>query len=268
MLRLPEALVKLDDHQLHGQFIIATFRAWQFYPLAHPQQSIDDAIEHFRISKDPEGEAQLHIVVGQYYLRIGNIAQAENFYRRAVSLAAQCNSDLHVWGTYGLATTQWARGNYSEGLRLARETYKMGVIRGDFRAQSNGMRHQALCYKGLGDFKHTLQVVKEGKELLALAGMQGGAGENMFMNTEANVYKLKGEYTAARQIHETILHQTSSTLSPLQHGYALLNLASIDIVSGASIEVVSRNLTIALSLFKQLQHARGVSACEHLSEKS
>ncbi|KAJ6455176.1 P-loop containing nucleoside triphosphate hydrolase protein, partial [Mycena sanguinolenta] len=58
MLRLPEALATLDDHQLQGQFITATFRAWQFYPLPHPQQSIDEAIEHFRMSKDPDSEGQ------------------------------------------------------------------------------------------------------------------------------------------------------------------------------------------------------------------
>jgi hypothetical protein len=56
MLRLPEMLATIDDHNIHGQFITETFLARHFYTIANPEKSIDEAIEHFRISKDLDRE--------------------------------------------------------------------------------------------------------------------------------------------------------------------------------------------------------------------
>lgn len=56
MLRLPEMLNQMDDPDLHGKFIAATFRARHFYEILDPDKSMSIAVENFRMVKDLEGE--------------------------------------------------------------------------------------------------------------------------------------------------------------------------------------------------------------------
>jgi hypothetical protein len=56
MLRLPEILSGMDDHELHGRFITEAFESRNFYTLPNPEVAIDKAIEHFRLIQDRDGE--------------------------------------------------------------------------------------------------------------------------------------------------------------------------------------------------------------------
>jgi hypothetical protein len=58
MLRLPEILCGMDDHELHGRFITAAFEARHFYTLPSPELAIDKAIKHFRLIQDHEEEGE------------------------------------------------------------------------------------------------------------------------------------------------------------------------------------------------------------------
>jgi hypothetical protein len=62
MLRLPEFLTEVDDHDLHGRFIIALFSSRAFYTIPNPEKSIDEAIEHFRMIKHFNGEGEYHCI--------------------------------------------------------------------------------------------------------------------------------------------------------------------------------------------------------------
>jgi hypothetical protein len=56
MLRVPEILSQINDHGLHGRFITGQFLAYTFYTFPNPEKSMNDAIEHFRVIQDVEGE--------------------------------------------------------------------------------------------------------------------------------------------------------------------------------------------------------------------
>ncbi|KAJ6530584.1 hypothetical protein B0H19DRAFT_1082314 [Mycena capillaripes] len=264
MLRLPEMLAGMEDHELHGRFLIGALQAWQFYTVPNLDKSIDEAIKHLRTIKNLRGEGRLYDAIATYYLdRIGDVKKAENFYGRVLSLASQCDSDvLQLRGLGGLAIIEYRRGNYWECLRLARKTHRIAVATGSVSGEFHGVRWQALCYQALGDFKRSTQLLDQGKKLVDRAGMQGGLLESMLMNTEGDLYQLKTEYAEARHIQEVIMHQTSAVLSPIIHAYALVNIAFIDIVTGASTDVVSRNLDTTTMLFRNAQSQREISACE------
>jgi hypothetical protein len=125
------------------------------------------------------------------------------------------------------------------------------------------IRRQALCYLELGDFKRTLELVNKGKKILVCAGIQGGEFESMLMNIDAEAYTRKTEYAQARRILEVCLHQTSPVISPIGHAYAQVNIASIDIATGTSADIISRNLDTAASTFRNVQYPRGISFCEY-----
>jgi tetratricopeptide (TPR) repeat protein len=108
-----------------------------------------------------------------------------------------------------------------------------------------------------------MQLLDEGKELVVQAGLQGGQLESMLMNLEADLCQSKTEYSKARRIQEAILHQTSAVLSPVDHAHALLDIAFLDIVTGASADVVSHNLDVAFAGFQNAQYLRGIYFCEY-----
>ncbi|KAF7336993.1 AAA domain-containing protein [Mycena venus] len=112
MLRLPEMLDEMDDHELHALFITESFQAGQHYRIPDPDKAIDDAIEHFRILDNPKEEARFYNVIAEYHLdHIGDLKKAQNFFDRALSLALNCNVEIaHARALGGLAQTEWFRG--------------------------------------------------------------------------------------------------------------------------------------------------------------
>jgi hypothetical protein len=58
MLRLPDVLSGMDDHELHGRFITEAFGSSDFYRLPNPELAISEGIEHFRVIQDREGEGE------------------------------------------------------------------------------------------------------------------------------------------------------------------------------------------------------------------
>jgi hypothetical protein len=208
--------------------------------------------------------ARFYNVIAEYYQdRVGDMKKAKIFFDRALSAASQCNNEVvQVRALSGLASLAWFGGNYQEGRRVAREAHKIAAAAGNINGQRSGIRMQAMCCTSLGDFKRTIQLVAEGKELVLKTGMEGGEFENMLMNTEVYVYQLKTEYAEARRIHESILRRTSLVHAPVTHAHALINVAHLDIVTGVSADIVSRTLDAAVIAFRNVQYPRGVAACD------
>ncbi|KAJ7794982.1 P-loop containing nucleoside triphosphate hydrolase protein [Mycena olivaceomarginata] len=67
MSRLQEMLPQINDHQLCGQFIIETFRAKWFLAIPNPDKYMEEGIEHFHSVNNIEGEAELYLMVAEYY---------------------------------------------------------------------------------------------------------------------------------------------------------------------------------------------------------
>ncbi|KAJ7796681.1 hypothetical protein B0H14DRAFT_3157858 [Mycena olivaceomarginata] len=264
MLRLPEILAKMDDHDLHGHFVTAALKARELYTLPNPEKYIQEAIEHFCLINDLEGQARLYNEIAvSYQHRIGDLKQAEHFFGCALSSASQCNLDVvQAQALVGLAMIEWARGQYSKSLELAQKAYKIAVTTGDVRREFRAVRRQAMCYCALGDLKRSAQCISTVKDLVVRAGMQGGEYETLVMEFEANLYQVKTEYVEARHVHELVVRQTSAILSPVSYAYALVNIALLDIVTGVDADAVSRNLSAATTTFQNVPWLRGISACE------
>ncbi|KAJ7845284.1 hypothetical protein B0H14DRAFT_3455145 [Mycena olivaceomarginata] len=205
-----------------------------------PKNSKHEAIDHFRVVDDLDGEARFYNVIVEYYQdRVGDMKKAKIFLDRALSAASQCNNEVvQVRVLSGLASL--ACGGWE---------YQRPTL---WNPNAGNVLH----------FKRTIQLVAEGKELLLKTGMEGGEFENMLMNAEAYVYQLKTEYAEARRIHEGILRRTSLVHAPVTHAHALINVAHLDIVTGVSADIVSRTLDAAAIAFRNVQYPRGVAACD------
>ncbi|KAK7006205.1 AAA domain-containing protein [Favolaschia claudopus] len=253
-----------DDPALHAHLITEQFQLWQFSPMPNPQKSMDEAMDYFRRVDDLEGEARFCNVVAEYHMdHVSDPMKGKTFFERALNLASQCDSaKQRVRALSGLAAGAWFRGDYAEGRRLARETYKTALVNGDTIGQQGGNRWEAMCATALGDYKGSLEVIAEGKALLRRLKMEGSDSDNMLLNSEAYVHSMKTEFVEARRIQEIILRRTSQTNSPISYAHALINIASLDTYTGESAESISQYLDTATSVFHAAQYPRGNSACE------
>ncbi|KAF7373044.1 NB-ARC domain-containing protein [Mycena sanguinolenta] len=262
---VPAVLAGIQDPKLHGEFAIEAFLSSNFYALPNVEKSFEEGIQNFGAIKDVEGEARLYNAAASYYLQaLGDDKKAQSLFGRALSLVSHNNhSDaVQLFALRGLAVLEHLHGNFSEGLELARRSHRIAVAMGDIMGEVNGIRCQAMCYKGLGDFKHSMKLLGKGRQLVLRAGMQGAEVEAMLMSLEAHIYQLKTEYAEARQVHEEIMHQASPVLSPLDYAYAVLNIAWLDIVTGASVEIVSGKIDVAVSALGNAKDWRGMLECD------
>ncbi|KAF8160107.1 hypothetical protein K438DRAFT_1776647 [Mycena galopus ATCC 62051] len=249
LLCLPDRLDKLNDPKLSGEFIIISFEQWQFSNVIDPERSMQVGLEHFRTIQDLEAEARLYYVVASYYREcIWDHSQAQNFYERALSLATECNANgLRTQGLLGLAALAFAH----------RSAVSMGYI---FMEQAS-LRWQALGYTRLGNFKHSLELLQKAKLIVACDGIPEGEAQKRLMNIEGNIYGMKTDYVKARAVQEIILCQTSPVLAPIQHASCLLNIANLDVMIGASAEIVAFNVDAAASLFQSTKQLHMMSSC-------
>jgi hypothetical protein len=83
------------------------------------------------------------------------------------------------------------------------------------------------------------------------------------MNCQAEIHKLKSEYVEARSIHLSILEQIS--IQNLYHyGFALLNVAEIDVLIGAPRDDVQRNYDSARRILNTIGNTEAVAMCDVL----
>jgi hypothetical protein len=81
------------------------------------------------------------------------------------------------------------------------------------------------------------------------------------MNKQAEIHRLKSEYVEARSIHTGILEGTSIQ-EPHSYGFALLNVAEIDVLIGAPKDDVQRNCDRARKVLDTVGRVEGVMMCD------
>ncbi|KAJ6480400.1 hypothetical protein C8R45DRAFT_933318 [Mycena sanguinolenta] len=266
MLYIPQMLRQINDHELHGWFIAEALSVGEMHTVINPEECIKEAIEHFHNTKSHARESSFYTTAAHYFFNEkGDQQTAEKFYHHAISLASQCNSPAgQVSGLNCLARMKNICGNYSESLQLAHEARKIAISSGNVLGEIHSVRLQAMCFRGLGNFNHTIVLVNLGKELIAQVHMRSGQMESMLMDMEAEVHLAKTQYAESRLIQEAILQQTSPVLSPIDHAYAFLNTVFIDLVTDVSTDMVSNRLNAAAFTFVTVNSRHGLWACELL----
>jgi hypothetical protein len=83
------------------------------------------------------------------------------------------------------------------------------------------------------------------------------------MTTQAEIHRHKSEYFEARSIHTRILEGTSIQ-DPYTYGWALFNVAEIDVLIGAPKADVQRNCDRARKMLDTMGDVEGVALCDVL----
>ncbi|KAJ7653430.1 hypothetical protein B0H14DRAFT_3707152 [Mycena olivaceomarginata] len=90
-----------------------------------------------------------------------------------------------------------------------------------------GIESQAQCYAGLGDFKHSIQLVEEGKALIAKWGMQGGDSDLRLTIWRGRVPTQ--DRAPAQKLCPNLMMQQMHSELPRTHGAFTCQVLAVDL---------------------------------------
>jgi tetratricopeptide (TPR) repeat protein len=146
-----------------------------------------------------------------------------------------------------------AQTHLHEGRRLANLT-------GNLYQQAHLLRVLAQCTCQLGDYRNSIAHLHRAKEILGIYGLAAGILGSRIKEWEAELHLLKSEYTEARSIHTRSLQLTDQ--DPISNACALVNIAHIDVMTGATGDAVQKNLNEAKTTLSTAKDFYGVVGCD------
>ncbi|KAJ7899920.1 P-loop containing nucleoside triphosphate hydrolase protein [Mycena leptocephala] len=221
------------DHHLEAYFITELLNSWDPHSVSNIDPLVSDAQEHFKEFDDPD--------LKYHYQIKGDMSSATKFCEAAISLAHTTgNTKQHCQGLRNLAWIERNIGDYSAAQVHAKEAQQLAIISADLYREALALNIEATCCYTLGNYTKAMSLCIRARNLLVLCGMSHGSLNHGIMATQAEVHRLKSEYVEARSIHISILEETTIQ-DPYTYGWALLNVAEIDVMIGAPKDDVQRN---------------------------
>ncbi|KAJ7796242.1 hypothetical protein B0H13DRAFT_1934655 [Mycena leptocephala] len=219
------------DHHLEAYFITECLDSWGIHSISSGDTLASDALEHFKEFDDPDLK----------------------YSHRQILYVLSCINKL--------AWMKWKLGDYSAAQVYAIEAQRLAIISADLYTEAEALRVEAICCCTLGNYTEAMSLCIRAGDLLHLCGMSQGSLDHDLMSIQAEIHRCKSEYVEARSIHNTILEETSIQ-DPYNYGYALLNVAEIDVLIGAPKNDVQRNCDRARKMLDTLGDVQGVILCD------
>jgi tetratricopeptide (TPR) repeat protein len=210
----------------------------------------------------------IRVDTGRFYNCLTTYYQTKadtiKFCRAAISLAVSTgNTKYHSIGLQSLAWVEWTLGDYSAAQVHAKAAQRLAIISADVYREAQALRIEATCCYTLGNYIKAMSLCLRARDLLGLCGMSHGHLDHDIMTVQAEVYRHKSEYVQAHSIHTRILEGTTIQ-DPYSYGYALLNVAEIDVLIGAPKNDVQRNCDRARKMLDTEGNVEGVTMCDFI----
>ncbi|KAJ6555189.1 hypothetical protein DFH09DRAFT_574678 [Mycena vulgaris] len=138
----------------------------------------------------------------------------------------------------------------------------MAQILGDFEAEAQSLLREARARSASGYPSLALSLCLAAREILVHCGHGGSDTYIAILDIQADVHLQKTEYEESHCLNEEVARLTSPTRSPFFHLNALINLAWLDIVTGADEQEIFKKLDTARTVATRLEWGYGVQYCE------
>ncbi|KAF7365939.1 ATPase-AAA-core domain-containing protein [Mycena venus] len=241
---------QLPDHKLEVQYITEQFASHAFCPIKNPESLISRATLHLQHVNDPMVQWKFYFTLAAYHTgHTSNFSKIMDCGNKALELSKP-NIEKKATTLNLLAEINYKFGHYSAAQTQAREAQKLATLSANLYEEANASHSEALCLTALGNYKRSIPLLRFAKELMELCGMAGGT--DSIVSSTAEVHLLKSEYAQVRGIHMELIDSTPQN-NTFSHGFALLNLAEIDVLIGA-YDDAGQNLERATSIFQATQH--------------
>ncbi|KAJ6464925.1 hypothetical protein C8R45DRAFT_1174210 [Mycena sanguinolenta] len=231
------ALLPPEDHQLAVEFIVEALFAKNHGIIVNDcEHMASEGKVQCQTLNDPALEAEFYRALGTYYCwHTNNHTEGVQCFDRALILARDTgNMEEQGINLINLALVNWRIGKYTTSQVLANKAYILTQLCGNCYQHAYVLRVQALLAQSLGNFKHSLSLLQTATELLGLCGMSGVVLDLEIRVSIANTHLEKSEYAEARSLFTQLAAEMSVEQEHLELGIALLNMAQIGVVTGAS----------------------------------
>jgi tetratricopeptide (TPR) repeat protein len=123
---------------------------------------------------------------------------------------------------------RWETGQYSAAQADAEKLQRLGAMSANLYQEAAGLYMEACCRYSRGSYAHCVFLLDRATALLPLCGMSGGELNQMVMNIQMEVHRVKSEYVEARTIQTQLLDSVGNE-GPFNRAVGLLNIAQIDV---------------------------------------
>ncbi|KAJ7620734.1 hypothetical protein DFH06DRAFT_64116 [Mycena polygramma] len=263
MSQIPNLFPVPSNHQLEGYFATELLDSWLNGFPGDLDNVINQGLTHVEQCDDLDLKCSLYISLANVYgSQKSDHSTALNFGKSALSLATSTgNTKGQGQALYIMAWINWFLGYYSVAQAYAKESQDISRISGHFYGEAQGLDIEAICWYSLGDYSQSLLLCNQARDLLVACGMSHSQMNYKIMNTQAEVHRLKSEYTEAQHIRNQVFQETIIQ-HPLSHGYASLNIAEIQVSIGVPKDAVQHNIDSARKLFSTMGFERWEVACD------
>jgi tetratricopeptide (TPR) repeat protein len=177
----------------------------------------------------------------------------------AISTGSMKNQPMAL---YQLAQIKKDAGDISGAKEDASEMQRVARITGNLYHEAGALWVGAMCWQRLGNYGHSISMLERATHLVDLYGMDGGELHTCVRTTQAEIHRLKSQYTDARSIQTHIQQDGTADQNPSNHAMDLLNVAQIDIEIGATQYGVRQNIDTAGRLFQEINFSLGITYCD------
>ncbi|KAJ7462867.1 hypothetical protein FB451DRAFT_1494899 [Mycena latifolia] len=235
------------DERFKAQLILWKFQSSSPCLSTNADLLITQAISHFHNFNDLALECGFCVQVGLYYFSTEReLSVALKYLHRALDLA-KSHGDMRQEALVlrCLGETKWFIGDYVAAQKHAQASHRLAELAGDLHYQSLALRTSASCYQSCGDIRNAVILCQRAQKLLELCGTTRGGAYMTLLQDLGEAQLLKSEYLEARDIHMQLFRDAQD---PYDYAWALLNIAQLDIIIGASKQDVLSNLDKAMAL--------------------
>ncbi|KAJ7737058.1 hypothetical protein B0H16DRAFT_1762762 [Mycena metata] len=153
-----------------------------------------------------------------------------------------------------MAHVKWRGGDSATALVFGRDAQRLAYQTTNLLEASRASTVIALALIFLGDYAGSITQLHNARELLRVCGMGDSDSDLHNAIAQARVHLHKSEYAEARAIHTQLLQDSANTPGAPSRGYALLNIAMVDVAIDAGRDIVEKSLQMANKIFAEAEY--------------
>jgi hypothetical protein len=175
----------------------------------------------------------------QYYQTAYSLAESTGYPTTVGYSALASICDIHLF-----------TGKPLSAITHAKEAYRYAEHIGNIHGQAWSLSYQGRSHICLANYQHAQHLLQKSRHILATLGHQQSGLNCSILNQQAEIHLMKSEYLESLKLQVAIASSCQATSY-----YAILanlNIAFIDITTGADLKIVHQNLDITQSHLKAL----------------
>ncbi|KAJ7444338.1 hypothetical protein FB451DRAFT_1189666 [Mycena latifolia] len=255
---IPNLMPRRRDHRLEVYFIIQLLGGHLYHPVPNAPNLVAQALECLPHFDDTALKCRFYNILADYY-RFRDVPRAIQAAQDGWTLSISTEDTKQQHNLLNaLAWIQWQIGDHPSAQVNAHEAWRLAKISGNLYREAQALRLQSICWETLGRYNRCIPLLRTAQDRLRLCGMADGDLDHFIMNNLAEVHRVRSEYVDARNI-QTQLLRVSVNQGAYDRAVALINIAQIDVETGASQHDIQENVHKATTLFSEISNSMGTA---------